>query len=386
MALLAALAAALVRTLMHARGGASETEAATAEGPDEATATALPGRAASPGSLTVLVPAYNEAAFVGDTIRSLQEQTRPPDEVIIIDDFSDDGTGDVARALGVRVVRPPANTGSKAGAQNFALPLVETDLVMAVDADTSLAPDAIERLLPALDEPGVAAACGYVLPRRVRSICERGRYIEYLFAFSFGKQVQDYFAKPMISSGCFSAYRVSVLREVGGWSTRTLAEDMDLTWTLYRLGHRVRFVPAAVSYPLEPQTFRLMGKQLRRWSHGFLQNVRLHWRGLLRFGYLRSLLAVALWDSIVASLAYIVVFPVLAIAFSPIFLAGYLIDAPAVLVPALVGAARRRETRKALASYPCFFVLRMFNAAVMLRAVWAEAVLRRSFNVYEKGH
>ena len=128
------------------------------------------------------------------------------------------------------------------------------------------------------------------------------------------------------------------------------------------------------------------GKAARRWSHGFLQNVRLHWRGLLRFGYLRSLLAVALWDSIVASLAYIVVFPVLAIAFSPIFLAGYLIDAPAVLVPALVGAARRRETRKALASYPCFFVLRMFNAAVMLRAVWAEAVLRRSFNVYEKGH
>ena len=50
----------------------------------------------------------------------------------------------------------------------------------------------------------------------------------------------------MISSGCFSVYRTEILRQVGGWSNRTLAEDMDLTWTLYRAGHGVRFVPDAV--------------------------------------------------------------------------------------------------------------------------------------------
>src|SRR5216117_3512281 len=71
--------------------------------------------------LTVIVPAYNEAASVADTILSLQAQTAPPREIIVVDDCSTDGTGDVARALGVIVVRPPANTGSKAGAQTFAL-------------------------------------------------------------------------------------------------------------------------------------------------------------------------------------------------------------------------------------------------------------------------
>jgi cellulose synthase/poly-beta-1,6-N-acetylglucosamine synthase-like glycosyltransferase len=337
-------------------------------------------------ALTVIVPAYNEAEFVGATVRSILRQTRPPEVLVVVDDGSTDDTAEVARAAGSDVIRPPANTGSKAGAQNFALTQVGTEFVMAIDADTTLADDAIERLLPALDDARVAAACGYVLPRRVKSICERGRYIEYLFAFAFGKQIQDYFSKPLISSGCFSVYRTAMLRGAGGWPTRTLAEDMDLTWTLYRRGRAVRFVPSAVCYPIEPETFGLMGKQLRRWSHGFLQNVRIHWRGLMRFGYLRVLLAVALWDSIVASLAYIVVFPALAVLVSPWFLLGYLVDAPAVLVPALAGALPRRELLRALASYPSCYVLRLFNAAIMLRAVWSEFVLRRSLLVYEKGH
>src|SRR5829696_2441638 len=77
----------------------------------------------SPGGdrLTVIVPAYDEAASLADTVLSLQGQTSPPREIIVDDDGSTDGTGEVARALGATVLRPPANTGSKAGAQTFAL-------------------------------------------------------------------------------------------------------------------------------------------------------------------------------------------------------------------------------------------------------------------------
>ncbi len=338
-------------------------------------------------AVTVIVPAYNEAASVADTIRSLQAQTVPPHEIIVVDDCSTDGTGDVARAFGVTVVRPPSNTGSKAGAQTFGLRSVRTPLTVAIDADTVLAPDAIERLLPAFDEAGVAAACGFVLPKRVRSVWERGRYIEYLFAFTYYKQLQDYYGKPLISSGCFSMYRTAILRAHGGWSSRTLAEDMDLTWTLYQAGHAVRFVPAAVCYPIEPRTFALMATQLRRWSHGFVQNVRLHWRGLLTVPYLRSAVAVAFWDATVAAALYLVLLPVLAVVLaSPWVLLGYVIDAPAVLVPVVAGAARRGEVGRALASVPAFFVLRTVNALFFLRAACAELLLGRPLHVYEKGH
>jgi biofilm PGA synthesis N-glycosyltransferase PgaC len=292
----------------------------------------------------------------------------------------------VAASLGVTVLRPPENTGSKAGSQSFALEGVGTELVMAVDADTTLESDAIEKLLPAFDDPEVTAACGFVLPRRVRTVWERGRYVEYMLAFSFFKRIQDNYGKPLISSGCFSVYRTAELRAAGGWSLRTMAEDMDLTWTMYQAGHKVRFVAEAVCYPIEPHDREFLGKQLKRWSHGFVQNVRLHWSAVLHLGYLRSVVAVAVWDALLASFAYLLLLPVLAILVDPLVLLAYVVDAPVLLVPVLWQAVARREVGRALASFPSFFVLRVVNAVYMLGAVWREVVLRRPLLVYEKGH
>lgn len=337
--------------------------------------------------VTIVIPAYNEADSIADTIRSLQRQTLPPAEIVVIDDCSTDDTAAVAASLGAVVVRPPTNTGSKAGAQTFALARVRTEFTLAIDADTTLAPDAIEQMLPAFESPNVAAACGMVIPRHIHSVWERGRYVEYLFAFTFYKRIQNEYDAPMISSGCFSMYRTAVLREVGGWSTRTLAEDMDLTWTLYQRGYGVRFIATAVCFPIEPHNYHFLRKQLRRWSHGFVQNVRLHWRGLLRVPFLRNAVAVSCWDAIVATLVYLLLLPLLAIVLAkPYLLLGYVIDVPAVLIPVLVGAVPRGETGKALRSVPSFFVLRTVNAFFFLSAVWKEVVQGKPLLAYEKGH
>ncbi len=350
-----------------------------------------PNLGGEPGSLspgiTVLIPAYNEAESISDTVNSLLAQTVQPAAIIVVDDCSTDGTAEVARAAGATVVRPPKNTGSKAGAQNFALPLVETVWTMAIDADTTLAFDAVEKLMVALDEKEVAAASGFVVPRYVRTVWERGRYVEYLFAFSFLKPVQDFFGKPLIASGCFSAYRTDALRALGGWSNRTMTEDIDLTWRFYFAGWQVRFVPDAVSYPIEPHDFKFMRKQLRRWSHGFVQNVRLHWRRVLAVPTLRMIVAVAAWDAMVASLALVVLLPLMIVLFSaPILMVAYVADLPVVLAPILLGAIRRRETARALASIPGFLVLRAVNAFFLLEAIWSELIVGRPLRLYEKGH
>ena len=334
----------------------------------------------------MIVPAYNEADTVAETVRSLREQTLPPGRIIVVDDCSTDATAQVAAQAGASVVRPPVNTGSMAGAQSFALAGVETEFVLAVDADTTLAPDAIERLAVAFDEPEVAAASGSVPPRHIRSVWERGRYVEYLLAFGFFKRVQDQLGKPLIASGCFSMYRTGALKVAGGWSTRTMAEDMDLTWTLYSRGHQVRFVADAVSYPIEPRSFDFLRAQLRRWSHGFVQNVRLHRRSLLELGALRSFVAVGFWDAVLASVAYLLIFPVLAILFGAPVLLAYVVDAPVILVAVLWEASSRGEAKRALASFPSFFVLRFVNGFFMLSALWRELVVRRPLLVYEKGH
>lgn len=129
--------------------------------------------------LTVIVPAYNEAATPADTLRSLVRQTLLPSEIVVVDDCSTDETAEIAESFGVTVLCPPVNTGSKAGAQTFALDRVRTDLVMAVDADTTLAPDVNGLLLDAFDDPEVAAACGLVPPRRVATVWERESNARY---------------------------------------------------------------------------------------------------------------------------------------------------------------------------------------------------------------
>jgi biofilm PGA synthesis N-glycosyltransferase PgaC len=336
--------------------------------------------------LTVIVPAYNEGASVADTIESLRNQTTPPRRIIVVDDCSTDDTAAVAQSLGVDVLRPPSNTGSKAGAQTFALHEVTTRYTMAIDADTVLAPDAIELLSAAFVDDRVAAGSGFVLPRFVRTIWERGRYIEYLYSFTFHKPVQNYFLRPLISSGCFSMYRTDVLCSVGGWANRTMAEDMDLTWTLYERGWHVRFVPEACSYPIEPADWHFLGKQLRRWSHGFIQNVRLHWRGLLTLRYLRSIIAVAFFDALFSPIATLILFPLLAMIVSPWFLAVYVLDLPFIAIPVIAGARRRRELKKALVSLPAFLALKLANSWFMFRAVVDELILGRRLDVYEKGH
>jgi len=338
-------------------------------------------------SLTVIVPAYNECDSLTDTLRSLAEQTVLPEEIIVVDDCSTDGTGDVARALGVTTIRPPQNTGSKAGAQNFALTTVRTAYTMAIDADTTLAHDAIELLLPAFDKPSVVAACGFVLPRFVETLWERGRYIEYMLAFTWYKPIQDFYERPMIASGCFSMYRTSVLQALGGWPTRTLAEDMDLTWSFYRDGHTVRFIPEAVSYPIEPRNYSFMHKQLKRWSHGFMQNILQHWAALVEIPYLRSFIGVCLWDAIFASTAFILLIPLLVIFFHMhLLLLAYIIDLPIVFVPMLGKAIERKEVGRVLASVPCFLVLRLVNCFFVFEAFITEILLRKSFRQYEKGH
>lgn len=80
------------------------------------------------------------------------------------------------------------------------------------------------------------------------------------------------------------------------------------------------------------------------WSHGFIQNVLLHWDEIRKIEYLNFMITVALWDAVVASVFYLVLLPLLSIIFlNPFFLLGYIIDIPAVLVPTLFAAIKKER-------------------------------------------
>jgi cellulose synthase/poly-beta-1,6-N-acetylglucosamine synthase-like glycosyltransferase len=98
---------------------------------------------AGPVTLTVLIPAHNEAASLPLTLASLLAQSHPPQRIIVVADNCTDATADVARAAGVEVLETVYNGQKKAGALNQALKRLlpgqgDNDLVMVMDADTLL--------------------------------------------------------------------------------------------------------------------------------------------------------------------------------------------------------------------------------------------------------
>ncbi|HKQ21664.1 MAG TPA: glycosyltransferase family 2 protein, partial [Nitrososphaeraceae archaeon] len=290
---------------------------------------------------------------------------------------------------GVMVLRPPQNTGSKAGAQTFALPNVTSKYTIAIDADTSLESDAIEKMVKFMEfNSETAAACTFVLPKKAKTLWERGRFLEYMFVFCFTKKVQEWYGKPLISSGCFSIYNTEELKKIGGWNNRTLAEDADLTWTLYENNKVVRYNHEIYCYPLEPENLNMMSKQLKRWSHGYLQNVKLHWKKIRKVPVIREQIIVGLTDALFGPFALFVILPLISIlSNNPLLIAyAFLTDALFISIPPLVKSIKMKNTKLVLSSLPSFFVLRTFNTFFFWSAFIKEFVLNKSLHKYEKGH
>ena len=104
--------------------------------------------------VTVVIPAYNAADFLGVTLESLRGQTRPPERVIVVDDGSIDGTIGVANSMGVEVVSQ--QRGGPGAARNRALQMAETEFVAFCDADDWFVSDKLERDVLKLEELGAA--------------------------------------------------------------------------------------------------------------------------------------------------------------------------------------------------------------------------------------
>ncbi|MER5970471.1 glycosyltransferase [Streptomyces sp. NPDC002055] len=346
-------------------------------------------------SLTVIVPAHNEEEGLPATLESVFRQTVPPDAVIVVDDGSADRTGDVARAFGATVLTPPHNLGSKAKAQNFALPHCSTELVLAVDADTVLAPDYIERITPAFDDPAVVVAAGNVQTRHTRTVWERGRSVEYLFGFHWHRPIQNGANSPVVCSGCCSVFRRDVLAGFGGFPERTIVEDMDYTWSQQIAGRRAVYVADAEAWAADPETLTYLRKQVWRWMAGFCQNVRLHLgRLILRKPLLAVWILLAMVEILTAPLWWAT--PVILAATTdqtlPSALGWWAGTDILLTVPPLVYAARRRKlpVRRVLLNIPCVYPAKAVNLYYAWKAVWVELVLvplrlSRGLTVYEKG-
>ncbi len=256
-----------------------------------------------PSTVTVVVPAHNEEASIAATVSAIRTQTYPVSRVLVVDDGSTDGTAVEAIAAGAEVLAAPG--GSKPRAQNIALATVDTDVVVGVDADTVLAPDAIEHLVKTIDA-GADGTCGAVLPAQRRGVWVRGRAFDYAVARRWLKPVQQRLGRIHVLSGAVYGFRATALRAVGGHPETAIGEDTELTWRMYQHGFKLRYSPEAIAYTREPESFTEFWRQSRRWSASQCQVIRRHWRQLSHPG--RALIvATAIWDCFAVAIMWLAV-------------------------------------------------------------------------------
>lgn len=235
--------------------------------------------------VSVIVPAYNEAANIAATVRSLVASAYPALEVIVVDDGSTDGTADIVermRLRGVRVLRQ-ANAG-KPAALNTGIRAARADLLVLVDGDTVFQPDTVYRLVQGFADPTVGAISGNTKVANRRRLLGRWQHLEYVIGFNLDRRMYDVLECMPTIPGAIGAFRRQVLLAVGGVPADTLAEDTDLTMRVLRAGWRVVYEEAAIAWTEAPSSLRQLWRQRYRWCYGTMQAMWKHRHALRERG------------------------------------------------------------------------------------------------------
>jgi cellulose synthase/poly-beta-1,6-N-acetylglucosamine synthase-like glycosyltransferase len=244
---------------------------------------------AGPVTVTVLVPAHNEAACIGETIRSLQEQSHRPERIVVVADNCTDDTVAIAYAAGVEVFTTHGNTKKKAGALNQALVEVlpgqgDNDLVMVMDADTTLDDGFLEAACRRMEEDRALMSVGGLFygeeGQGMLGQFQRNEYTRY------AREMKRRRGRVYVLTGTASLFRPRALRVVAShrgallpgvrgdvYDTLALTEDNELTLALKTLGG-LMVSPAQCTVVTEVMpTWQALWAQRLRWQRGALENL-----------------------------------------------------------------------------------------------------------------
>jgi cellulose synthase/poly-beta-1,6-N-acetylglucosamine synthase-like glycosyltransferase/peptidoglycan/xylan/chitin deacetylase (PgdA/CDA1 family) len=233
--------------------------------------------------VSVVVPAFNEVVGIERAIRSLAAGDYPELEVIVVDDGSTDGTGDLVQGLGlsrVRLLRQP-NSG-KPAALNHGIAEAQHDIVVMVDADTVFEPRTLAHLVQPFRSTEVGAVSGNTKVGNRKRLLGRWQHIEYVMGFNLDRRLFDVLRCMPTVPGAIGAFRREALADAGGVSGATLAEDTDLTLAVGRAGWRIVYEENARAWTEAPATLRGLWRQRYRWCYGTLQSVWKHRAALWR--------------------------------------------------------------------------------------------------------
>jgi cellulose synthase/poly-beta-1,6-N-acetylglucosamine synthase-like glycosyltransferase len=326
-------------------------------------------------TIAILIPAHNEEKMIASCVWSCLTQTRPANQIIVVNDGSTDGTRDILARYGDRitVVTTEVATGNKSKAQEIGIKHITTDIFIATDGDTVLDEHFLEHIeREFIEHPEVGAVAGYVQSMKGNYLTA-AREIDYVFGQDLYKYAQACIGYVFVIAGCAGAFKTSLFRDgTIHFDHDTLTEDLDFTYTLHEAGIPIRFNMNAVAYTQDPHTLSSYVNQMRRWYAGGWQAFLKHWRIMLREPNAALLLSLNYIEGLVFSFLFFVTLFINTYIFFKLFLLYFVIGT-------VIGAyaAIRRKRIDLLLYSPVGTFLRALHAYLFLEQFFIEVVLDR---------
>ncbi len=192
--------------------------------------------------LSVIIPVYNGGDGLRGCLEALVQSSRPPDEVIVVDDGSGDGSAGLASSLGAHVLSLPDGPRGPARARNRGAAAAHGDVLVFLDADVVVHADTLERLEQYfVEDPEVDALFGsYDSKPPAPGLVSRYKNLMHHYVHQHGQTEASTFW-----AGC-GAIRRQIFLARNGFDesyTRPSIEDIELGWRLRQAGHRIRLCP-----------------------------------------------------------------------------------------------------------------------------------------------
>ncbi|HKO55724.1 MAG TPA: glycosyltransferase [Thermoanaerobaculia bacterium] len=229
--------------------------------------------------VSIIVPAYNEAEVIQASLASLLELRYPYYEIIAVDDGSSDGTYEKMRDFegnhyGVRVQVFRKENSGKADTLNYGIRRSRAPIVVCMDSDSRLTPEALRYAIRHFHDPNVGAVAGNVKVINRHNIWTKLEALEYIEGLNIVRKAQAFFRTVNVIPGPMGIFRRTAIEGTGGYDSDTFAEDFDMTVKILAEGWKINYEPKAVAFTEAPEELLDIIKQRYRWSRGILQALR----------------------------------------------------------------------------------------------------------------
>ncbi len=279
-------------------------------------------------SISVIAPAFNEAQTIEDNIRTLLSLYYNNFEVVVVNDGSSDNSMDLMKetydlekvnyffdyrlpCARIRGVYKSKNrsfkkltvidkvNGGKADSLNAGLNVCKNDLVVSIDADSIMEPDALLKMVKPFMEAKEKKVIGTGGVIRIANSCDisgghinkvnlpkkfipRAQVMEYTRAFLMGRMAWSELDGLLLISGALGMFDREVVIQAGGYHTNTVGEDMELVVRMRRYmadkgqGYDVVYIPDPLCWTEVPDTIKVLARQRSRWTRGTMETLFTH--------------------------------------------------------------------------------------------------------------